>query len=60
MRTITKHVGDSTVVFTCKNEGAGLLDTKVEINGSLLCWISFSELRSFYFDLSVTIERYRI
>lgn len=60
MRTITKNVGHSTLVFTCKDEGGGYLDTKVEMNGKLLCWITFSELESFYYDLVVTVEKYRI
>ena len=58
--TETKYLGDSELVFTCINEGAGLLDTKVEINGALLCWITFSELESFYYDLLVTLEKYKI
>lgn len=60
MRTITKYVGDSTLFFTCKNEGAGYLDTKVEINGKPLCWITFIDIDNFVEEFSHTVGKYSI
>ncbi len=62
MGTITKkkYVGDSILDITCTNEGAGLLDTKVEINGKPLCWITYGDLDNFVNELEDVVTKYRI
>ena len=58
--TKTKYVGDSALLFTCTNEGGGLLDTKVEINDEPLCWITYSEIDKFTEELEDVVNKYRI
>jgi hypothetical protein len=58
--TKTKYIEHSTLEITCTNEGAGLLDTKVEINGKPLCWITYSDLDNFINELEDVVSKYRI
>lgn len=62
MRTkeITKIIDNNTLRFTCKDEGAGFLDTEVTINGTFFCWISYPELDSFVAEFEELMSKYRI
>lgn len=58
-KTVIKIIDNNTLEFKCTDEGSGFLDTKVTINGTFFCWISFPELNGFVNDFSVFMSKYR-
>lgn len=59
-KEIIKIIDNNSLKFTCEECDGKFLDTKVEINGTFLCCISFQELEQFANDFSEVISRYRI
>lgn len=59
-KQITNVIDNNTLYFECIDEGAGFLDTKVTINDTFFCWISFPELENFVADFSEFMSKYRI
>lgn len=51
---------DTHLHITCKDEGAGYLDTRVDVIGENLCWISYPELEHFVAELQAVVNKYRI
>jgi hypothetical protein len=60
VKTIQKHFGKYVLKFTCEECEGELLDTKVEINDTFLCCISFPELEQFVNDFDEVVSRYSI
>ena len=61
VKTVTTIIDNNRFVFTCEeNELHEFLDTKVELNGILFCWITFSDHEQFIKDFSEFISKYRI
>lgn len=59
--TSSKMIGDLEITFTGeKYPGDPILDTKVEINGEQLCWITWNDKENFFSELESTVEKYRI
>jgi hypothetical protein len=58
--TQTHHVGDLSIQLDGENWGNGLEDTKVSINGQLLCWVTWKEKDNFLNELKDVINKYRI
>ncbi len=44
----------------CRDEGGEYLDTRIQINGDTLCWVSYPELDDFVKELQAVISKYRI
>lgn len=59
-KEITKIIDNNTLFFECENEGSGFLDTKVTINGTYFCYITYSEIDNFVKDFSEFMSKYRI
>jgi hypothetical protein len=61
VKTVTSIIDNNRFVFTCEEDAAGeFLDTKVELNGMLLCWITWGNHEIFIKDFSAWIGKYRI
>ena len=60
IKEIVKIIDNNTLRFSCEECEGEFLDTKVTINGTLLCWITFSELDQFVTEFSTIIGKYRI
>lgn len=57
----TSSFGNLKLNFTGESYDADdIRDTKVEINGETLCFISWQDKQQFVFDLQHTIAKYRI
>lgn len=61
-RNESDTLGHSNIDLTAESwdEGKTFLDTKVEINGELLCHISYPEKDFFMKELQDVISKYRI
>lgn len=63
MPDIVKHpsyIGDIPAVVKCERCEGELLDSKVEIEGGTICWITWGDRESFFNDLNQLISKYRI
>lgn len=56
----THYIGDLTLQLDGENWGNGLEDTKVSIDGKLLCWIQWNEKDNFLNELKNVVSKYRI
>lgn len=59
-KEITKTSGSNTLRFKCDECDGKYLDTRVEFNGTLICWCTFSEAEEFAEEFFAVIEKYRI
>lgn len=59
-KEVIRIIDNNTFKFTIEEYEGECFDTKVEINGTFLCYISYSESEQFVNDLSEVIGRYRI
>jgi hypothetical protein len=56
MKTKKKFIGDIVLNFECMDE----FDTKVTINGTPLCWITWVDVDKFVLELSEVLSKYKI
>lgn len=57
----TATFGDFNLKFTGEQySGNPILDTKVELNGETLCWITWEERKEFARKLDDVLSEYRI
>jgi hypothetical protein len=57
---VVRILDNNTLCFTCEQCEGEYLDTKVTINGTFFCWITFSDLENFMKDFSIFMANYRI
>ena len=58
---VQKLIGaNNSLEFTCEPCEGEYLDTKVQLNGVFLCWISFPDLEEFVNKLNNTIAEFAI
>ena len=57
---VTRIIDNNTLCFTCEQCEGEYLDTRVTINGTFFCWITFSDLENFMQDFSNFMSKYRI
>lgn len=58
--THVTHGSQLTITLTGENYGDGPLDTRVEIQGGTLCWVSWPESDEFLKELNDLINKYAI
>jgi hypothetical protein len=59
--TVTKTLGTLNVKFEGEQySGHPVLDTKVSINGEVICWITWNDRDSFMNELQSVISKYYI
>ena len=60
MKKVTRIIDNNTLFFEYELCDGEYLDTKVTLNGSLLCWISFPDLEAFVDEFAEFMSKYRI
>ena len=57
---VTRILDNNTLCFTCEQCEGEYLDTRVTINGTFFCCITFSDLEDFMRDFKIFMANYRI
>lgn len=59
-RYVQKIIDGNSIEFTCEPINGEYLDTRVQLNGILLCWIPFDKLDDFVSGYLNWLNKYSI
>lgn len=60
IKTFQKILPGNSLFFSCEECEGEYLDTKVDMNGLFLCWITWADVQNFVADFEKLLDKYRI